>query len=169
MRITKARTVLGPSGAWWLRDRVDGVIEVLTSHRVREAASEGNGVRLAVDGQKRTAIDADHVIAGTGFRIDLARLAFLPDGLRARVTTLGGYPVLSRAAESTVPGLYFVGAPAAASLGPSARFVGGTHSTVASLVRAVTRRAAANARPVTSGAGQQTPRPSEDTPFQRIA
>ena len=37
MRITKARTVLGPSGSWWLKDRVEGVVEVLTGHRVREA------------------------------------------------------------------------------------------------------------------------------------
>ena len=39
-RIQKARTVLGPSGAWWLKDRVDGVVDVLTGHGVREAVAD---------------------------------------------------------------------------------------------------------------------------------
>ena len=68
------------------------------------------------------------MIAGTGFRIDIARLAYLPEELRARIATLSGYPVLTRAGESTVPGLYFAGAPAAFSLGPSMRFIAGTHN-----------------------------------------
>lgn len=141
VRVTKARTVLGPAGAWWLKRRVDGVIDILTSHRVRGAEPHGSGVRLRLDGPRVSALDADHVIAGTGFRIDLERLGFLSDELRGRIETLGGYPVLSRAGESTVPGLYFVGAPAAVSIGPSARFIAGTHTAVRPLVRSVTRRA----------------------------
>lgn len=144
MRITKARTVLGPGGAWWLKSRVDGVIDTLTEHHLRSAAPSGSGVRLHLDGQKRTSIDVDHVIAGTGFRIDLARLAFLPPDLRARITTLAGYPVLSRASECTVPGLYFVGAPATVSLGPAERFLAGTHNSVRQLTRLVLRRSKAN-------------------------
>jgi FAD-dependent urate hydroxylase len=140
MRITKARTVLGPNGSAWLKNRVDGVITTLTDCRVREAVPQGNGVRLLLDGGKRSAIDVDRVIAGTGFRIDLARLPFLPDGLRTRIATVNGYPVVSRAGESTVPGLYFVGAPTAASLGPSARFIAGTHNTAGKVARSVTRR-----------------------------
>jgi thioredoxin reductase len=140
MRVTKARTVLGPAGAAWLKDRVDGVIDTLTDHRVLEAVPQGTGVRLLLDGQKRSDLEVDHVIAGTGFRIDLARLAFLPTRLRNGITTMNGYPVLSRAGESTVPGLYFVGAPAAVSIGPSARFIAGTHNTAAKVARSVTRR-----------------------------
>jgi thioredoxin reductase len=140
MRITKARTVLGPNGSAWLKDRVDGVIETLTSHRVREAVPQESGVRLGLDGGKRSDIEVDHVIAGTGFRVDPGRLPFLPDRLRTRIETENGFPVLSRAAESTVPGLYFVGAPAAVSLGPSARFIAGTHNTAAKVARSVIRR-----------------------------
>ena len=47
---TGAGAVLGPSGSWWLKDRVDGVIETLTSHRVKEATANGSGVRLLLDG-----------------------------------------------------------------------------------------------------------------------
>ena len=116
VRITKARTVLGPAGAWWLKERVEGVVELLAGHRVLNAVPNGNGVHLVLDGPSRTTLDVDHVIAGTGFRVDVARLQFLSEALRATLATLNGHPVVSRAAESTVPGLYFVGAPAAVSL-----------------------------------------------------
>ena len=141
MRIRKARTVLGPAGGWWLKDRVDGVVDVLTSHQLLGAQAQGSGIRLALDGPERSAFDADHVIAGTGFRIDIARLPFLPEDLRAQVTTLNRYPVVSRAGESSVPGLYFAGAPAAVSLGPSVRFIAGTHNSARQLARSVARRA----------------------------
>jgi FAD-dependent urate hydroxylase len=97
-------------------------------------------VQLLVDGPERSAIDADHVMAGTGFRVDIARLPFLPEGLRAGITTLGGYPVVSRAGESSVPGLSFAGAPAAASLGPSVRFIAATHNSARQLARQLAGR-----------------------------
>ena len=141
MRVEKARTVLGPLGAWWLRPRVEGVIEILGKTHVRGAEPSGSGVRLLLDGPSRSSLDVDHVIAGTGFRVDLARLAYLPEDLRAGIATRGGYPVLTRAGESTVPGLYFVGAPAAFGLGPSMRFIAGTHNVAGKLARSVARRA----------------------------
>jgi len=144
VRAEKARTVLGPLGAWWLKDRVEGVVEILGKTHVRGAESTGSGVRLALEGSTRSSLDVDHVIAGTGFRIDLARLAYLPEELQARIATFAGYPVLTRAAESTVPGLYFVGAPAAFGLGPSMRFIAGTHNVAARLVQSVARRAKAS-------------------------
>jgi thioredoxin reductase len=139
MRITKARTVLGPAGAWWLKDRVDGVIELLTGHQLRGAEPSGSGVRLRLDGPGQATVEADHVMAGTGFRTDIARLPFLPDELRSRIDTLNGYPVLTRAGQSSVPGLYFAGAPAAVSLGPSVRFIAGTHTSVRQLARSLAR------------------------------
>jgi thioredoxin reductase len=143
MRITKARTVLGPSGAWWLKDRVDGVVEVLTGHRVKEAVPQGSGVQLVLDGPGQSAIDVDHVIAGTGFRPDISRLDFLTEGLRGKINTLNGSPAVSRGGESSVPGLYFAGAHTAVSLGPSARFVAGTHHMAAPTAKSLARRARA--------------------------
>src|SRR5580704_11689537 len=104
MRATKARTVLGPLGAWWLKDRVEGVVQILGKTHVRAAEPSGSGVKLLLDGPTRSSLEVDHVIAGTGFRMDIARLAYLPDELRERIATLSGYPVLTRAGESTVPG-----------------------------------------------------------------
>ena len=144
VRAEKARTVLGPLGAWWLKDRVEGVVEIVGKTHVRGVESAGTGVRLTLDGPTRSSLEVDHVIAGTGFRVDLSRLAYLPEELQTRIATYAGYPVLSRAAESTVPGLYFVGAPAAFGLGPSMRFIAGTHNVATQLVRSVSQRAKAN-------------------------
>ena len=155
VRAEKARTVLGPLGAWWLKDRVDGVVEILAKTAVRRAEPSGSGVRLLLDGTSRSSLEVDHVIAGTGFRIDLARLAYLPEELRARIATFGGYPVLNRTCESTVPGLYFAGAPAAFALGPSMRFIAGTHNVAAQMARSVARRAKA------SGGGPVAPESSD--------
>jgi thioredoxin reductase len=137
MRITKARTVLGPNGSWWLKDRVDGVIEVLAGHHVRKAVPSGSGVQLLLEGPEQPTLDVDHVVAGTGFRIDPRRLPFLPEALRARIATVNGFPAVSRTGESSVPGMYFVGAPTAVSIGPSARFIAGTHNMSAKVARAV--------------------------------
>jgi hypothetical protein len=59
----------------------------------------------------------------------------------SRIPTLNNYPVVSRAGKSAVPGLYFVGAPTAVSLGPSARFIAGTHNVATPLAGSLARRA----------------------------
>jgi cation diffusion facilitator CzcD-associated flavoprotein CzcO len=145
-RIEKARTVLGPGGSWWLKDRVDGVVDVLTGHRVREAVAVGSGVRLVLDGPGPAQVEVDHVIAGTGFRVDIARLPFLPQQLRSAVKCLNGHPLVSRAGQASVPGLYFAGAPTVLSIGPSARFIAGTHTLAALLARSAARRAKTGGR-----------------------
>lgn len=142
-RIRLAKTALGPGGSWWLKDRVEGVVDVLNSTRVRSAVPEKDGVRLELDGPKQSSVSVDHVIAGTGFRIDIKRLPFLPDALSSSVKTLNGHPVVSRAGETSVPGLYFVGAPAVLFIGPSSRFIAGTHTVSEVLAKSVARRAGA--------------------------
>jgi FAD-dependent urate hydroxylase len=170
VRAEKARTVLGPLGAWWLRPRVEGVIEILGKTHVRGAEPSGSGVRLLLEGQSRSSLEVDHVIAGTGFRINLARLPYLPEELRTRIATFSGYPVLTRAGESTVPGLYFVGAPAAFGLGPSMRFIAGTHNLASQLARSVARRAkGSRGGSAPSGPGNQVLHSSDDAAFQETA
>jgi FAD-dependent urate hydroxylase len=158
IRVTKARTVLGPAGAWWLRDRVEGVVDVLSKHHVRGAEPRSGGIRLLLDGPRTSNLDVDHVIAGTGFRIDLQRLAFLSEELRTKIATVNRYPVVSRDAMSSVPGLYFAGAATAVSLGPSVRFISGTHNTARQLASSVARRLRhVAASPDTEGAGVPSP------------
>jgi hypothetical protein len=170
VRADKARTVLGPLGAWWLRDRVEGVVDILSETHVRGVEPTGGGVRVLLEGPRRSSLEVDHVIAGTGFRVDLSRLVYLPDELRARISTFSGYPALSRAGESTVPGLYFVGAPAAFSLGPSMRFIAGTHNVARHLVRSVTRRASSKRADLAAAdSSDHLPQSSDDVVLEETA
>ena len=141
VRVSKALTSFGPKGAWWLRDRVEGVLDVLTGHRLKSAEPHGSGVRLNLDGGKESSIEADHVIAGTGFRVDVSQLSYLSEGIQAGLVTRAQCPLVNRAGESTIPGLYFAGALTKVSLGPGVRFISGTHQTSAQLAKSVARRA----------------------------
>ncbi|MGI4958828.1 MAG: NAD(P)-binding domain-containing protein, partial [Janthinobacterium lividum] len=71
----------------------------------------------------------DHVVAGTGYKVDVERLAFLDNTIRARITQEQNTPVLTRNFESSFPGLYFVGVSAANSFGPLLRFAWGARFT----------------------------------------
>jgi FAD-dependent urate hydroxylase len=166
LRIEKAVTVLGPRGAWWLKDRIEGRVEVLKSHDVRAAEASGSGVKLLLKGPKRSSVEADHVIAGTGFRIDVARLTFLPQALQTRIATLNGFPVISRGGESTVPGLYFAGAPAAVGLGPSMRFIAGTHNAAGPLARSVARRSKMSRGDLAAPRADRVMQSSDDIAFR---
>lgn len=136
------RTVLGPSGAWWLRDRVQGRVDVLTGRSLRSAQPDGKGARLVLaDRQGGTEVlEADHVLAATGYRVDVDRMELLSPGLRARVRRVGTAPRLSSGFESSVPGLYFTGLAAAATFGPLLRFVCGTGFASAQISSAVAVR-----------------------------
>jgi thioredoxin reductase len=151
-RIMHGRNALGPAGSWWLKDRIVGVVDVLTSHRIKKASPEKNGVRLELDGPQRSSIDVDHVMAGTGFALDIASLPFLPATLRASIKTISNQPVVSRAGETSIPGLYFAGAHTVYSVGPSSRFIAGTHTISEVMTKAMARRARAGKR---SAPGQQ--------------
>ncbi len=129
-RVEKALGFLGPQGAWWLRERVEGRVPMLLGHHVRGAEPVGDRVRLHLSTSKGAVTEcADHVIAGTGFRLDLTHLGYVTPSLGADIKLVAGAPVLSHHLESNVPGLFFTGALAAPSLGPLMRFVAGTHFT----------------------------------------
>ncbi|MGH3946579.1 MAG: NAD(P)-binding domain-containing protein [Pseudonocardiaceae bacterium] len=150
-RVQAARTALGPAGAYWLRQRVEGKIRTLVEHSVRWADPEPWGVRLGLraNGGSSNEITADHVLAATGFRTDLDRLSFLDRQLRATVRTLAGSPDVGPDFQSSVPGLYFVGPAVAPTFGPVMRFVYGA----AYAAREMTRSLAATCRPrITAGA-----------------
>jgi pyruvate/2-oxoglutarate dehydrogenase complex dihydrolipoamide dehydrogenase (E3) component len=129
-RVDRGLGFLGPAGAWWLRERVEGRIPIMTQQALCGAEVAGDRIRVHLGGHSGiTTEEADHVIAGTGFRFDLARLTFLDAPLRAGLKLVAGAPLLDRGLESNVPGLHFTGALAAPSMGPLMRFVAGTHFT----------------------------------------
>jgi thioredoxin reductase len=126
VRVDRVRRILGPAGAWWLRDRVEGRVPVLTGHTLLGADPSDHGLRLRLDGDTGV-LEVDHVLAATGYRVDVARQELLDEGLRRAVRrTDAGAPRLSSGFESSVPGLFFAGLSAADSFGPLMRFVCGT-------------------------------------------
>lgn len=136
-------TAAGPSGAWWLKDRVVGKFPVLLSHEVVEAVEKNGRLQLSVQtGDGITQFATDHVIAGTGYKIDLERLSFIDTKLRSEIKSYVGAPILNSVYESSVPNLYFVGLASAPSFGPILRFVHGTKHPASVFTRQFRRRAA---------------------------
>lgn len=132
-----ARRSIRPAGSRWLVDRLADV--PLTTGRVVTKAAQLDGrVRVTLDdGSERV---ADHVLSGTGYRVDVERYDFLPPELTRKIERVNGYPRLDHGFESSVPGLHFVGAPAAMSYGPVMRFVSGTWYTGQTLARKLAAR-----------------------------
>jgi len=129
-----------PAATGWLHDRTAQVTLTL-ERQVVEARPEAGGVRLTLDDASRRRVD--HVILGTGYRIDAMNEPLIGPSIGEQLRLRGGYPVLTRGFESSVPGLHFVGASSAWSFGPVMRFVCGTTFTgpaVARHIDAATRR-----------------------------
>jgi FAD-dependent urate hydroxylase len=121
------KTFAGPSGAWWLRSRAEGRIDILCNHQVRAAKVSGSQVSLTVqNGQNTTEVLTDHVIAATGFKIDVERLAYLDPALRQSIQCESpGIPALDSSFGTSVPGLSIVGIASAPVFGPIMRFMFG--------------------------------------------
>jgi NADPH-dependent 2,4-dienoyl-CoA reductase/sulfur reductase-like enzyme len=129
-----------PAGAAWLVPRLREV-RITVGKSVKSAAVAGKKVALDLgNGDQRT---ADHVMLATGFQVDVSRYGFLAPDLLKRVRAVDGYPILSEGLESTVPGLHFLGAPAAYSFGPLCRFVAGTPFAARALTRKIAGKKAA--------------------------
>jgi hypothetical protein len=130
VRLALVKSVLGPSGAWWLRDRVEGRVDIRSGVTVHSATAlpEDGGVRVSLASRNGggDALEVDHVMAATGYRVGLDALPFISPELRTSLTTVAGSPLLNASFESSVPGLYFSGLTAAATFGPLLRFVHGS-------------------------------------------
>ncbi|MFE2570745.1 NAD(P)-binding domain-containing protein [Streptomyces mirabilis] len=135
-RLLLFRRALGPSGGWWLRDRVEGVVPVRTSCRVTRAEASGSTARLELTGP-----GGSERLAATGYRLGIDALAFLAPALRRGVVRVPGSkaPQLTSTFETSVPGLYVTGSLAAPMFGPMMRFVAGTEYAAARVARDAAR------------------------------
>jgi FAD-dependent urate hydroxylase len=131
-----AYRAIRPAGADWLRPRLEGV-GMSVARSVTSAHAEDGQLRVELD--DGTGWLGDHVVLGTGYEVDVRRYPFLSDGIRDALRLSGGYPLLTRGLESSVPGLHFVGAPAAESFGPIMRFVVGTWYAAPSVAGVIAR------------------------------
>jgi hypothetical protein len=127
---------LPPEGAWWLRERVDGRVETLTATSVVDAR-EHSGACLLTLSCNGTQFERrfDHLIAGTGFKVDVDQLGLLDADIRQAINRIEEAPRLNNAFETSVKRLHLIGPAAAMSFGPLFRFVVGAHYTVRTLTR----------------------------------
>jgi FAD-dependent urate hydroxylase len=148
-----AYRAIRPAGAAWLAPRLKDV-PINLDQSIVSVSPAGDGLQVTfADGKQRT---ADHLLMGTGYRVDIARYPFLAPSLLERVRRTNGYPILGRGMESSVPRLHFIGAPAAWSFGPINRFVAGGWYTGRALAHRV-------------GADGQPPRRSDAEPTEMAA
>ena len=145
-RLDKVKRVLGPSPAWFIKKDIEGKVPLNPGLSIAGAKVENGKVKLQVTdsaGASRL-LEADHIIAATGYRVDLRRLPFLDPEDLAQIRSVEHTPVLSTNFESSLPGLYFVGTSAANTFGPLLRFAVGAKFTAQRLAKHLTRSAAPN-------------------------
>ena len=145
-RTEVVRRHLGPHAGWPMKDLVLGRMPVLSGQEL-VAASIANGQvksMLRDRANKVRTVQVDHVVAGTGYRVDIRRLGYVDKSLLDRLTHVGHSPVLSTRFELSVKGLFFTCLGIAAnSFGPLMRFAFGADFACRRLVPMLSRSARA--------------------------
>jgi hypothetical protein len=127
LRLAILNNTLGPSGGYFIRQQIEGKVPLKLGRTIDRAEDYGGRIRLkliGLDGTSET-IEGDHIVAATGYRVDLRRLGFLSQQYVQQLRTVEQTPVLTGDFESSVKGLHFVGLASARSFGPVMRFVVG--------------------------------------------
>ena len=134
--------MLGPAPAWFIREEIEGRVRVLPAREILGARETANGVDVELGrvGAQIEYFRADHVVLGTGYKVDLRRLNVLAQELLAEINRVETSPRLSKTFESSVPGLYFAGAMSAYTFGPLMRFVCGTEFAARRIASAIDAR-----------------------------
>jgi hypothetical protein len=135
-RMDIVKSHLGPAGGWFMKDRLARV-PVWLGWRIQRARASNSKIQLdfvGPDGGTRQ-VSTEHVIAATGFRVDLSKLTFLGSEIKMGLKSVGSAPSLSPYFQSSVPGLYFVGATSANTFGPVMRFAAGAEYTSQRIAR----------------------------------
>jgi FAD-dependent urate hydroxylase len=139
---------LRAGAAGWIKPRFSNVA-VNAGRRIESARAVSDRIVLDLDNGART---FDHVLLGTGYRVDIARLGLLSPQLLDKIARVDGSPALGAGFVSSVSNLHFVGSYAVKSYGPLLRFIAGAPFT---------------ANPVTNAALADTAARGADEPTQR--
>jgi hypothetical protein len=156
-RLMIVRKHLPAAPGWTLQPQVDGIVPTIVGATIARADAVGGRVRLELDlqGGRKQVLMIDHVIAGTGYRVDMRRLPFFGPAVLDRLDCVNQTPRLSRSFESSIPGLYFVGTAASNSFGPMMRFAYGAGFASRRLTRHFARTLARGAVPADGAASAQ--------------
>jgi cation diffusion facilitator CzcD-associated flavoprotein CzcO len=141
------RRSVRPSGAQWLRPRVEGKIRLTPNTEIVKATPQGEGLHCQLsDGTTR---DIDYLFLGTGYQPNIEKFSFIDPALRDQIRQQDGYPLQNTSFESSVSRLYFTGAITAYTFGPICRFVTGSDATAHQISQHIVRTAASVRTPVT--------------------
>jgi thioredoxin reductase len=129
LRLRVVARHLGPAPCWFVRDEVVGRLPMHLGATLTSVRPQGDRVRVEFTqrGQESRPIDVDHVVAATGYQVAVSRLRFIHQSIQSSIRKVADTPILGRHFESSVPGLYFIGAAAANSFGPLLRFAFGAN------------------------------------------
>lgn len=128
----------------WLKPRFSNVV-CNPGRSITGARMLGDCIALDLDDSAAT---FDHVLLGTGYRIDISRLGILAPQLLERIACLEDSPLLGPGLESSLPKLHFVGCYAVKSFGPLLRFIAGAPYAAQAVASAARRRVASKPDPV---------------------
>lgn len=142
-RLRLVKTTFGPAAGWTVKDRIVGRVPMMLGYTVKRTEVRNGQVRLLLSGPDGSDIEhmTDHVIAATGYRVDLHRLTFLSEEIGSQLRAVEHAPLVSVGFESSVPGLFFVGVAAANTFGPVLRFAFGADFTARRVTSALQRSA----------------------------
>jgi cation diffusion facilitator CzcD-associated flavoprotein CzcO len=96
MRWRIVRNYLAPAPGWPMKERFVGRVPALLGYDVQGAEVTHGRARLVLTGPRDAKEQvSDHVIAATGYRVDVRRLTFLGPEILERLRTVQHTPVLS--------------------------------------------------------------------------
>lgn len=136
IRHKQAAALLGPSGGWFMKDSIVDKVPLLTGLTPRSAYVSHGKLRIEATDRFNAVktVITDHLISATGYKIDLRKLGFVSDTLRAQIKQVNHTPVLSTHFETSLRGLYIIGPASLHSFGPLVRFVHGARYSARRLV-----------------------------------
>src|SRR5436309_1204732 len=147
----KARRVIVAAGIVpfaWHPPEFSHLPFTLASHACEHCdLSRFAGKRVAVIGGGQSALESAallnetgaeiEVLVATGYRVDVSRYPFLSGRMLESMRRINGYPQLDSGFQTSIPGLHFLGAPAAWSFGPLMRFVAGSEFASLAVTRGI--------------------------------
>jgi Pyridine nucleotide-disulphide oxidoreductase len=89
-RFDKVKRILGPAPCWFIKEQVVGKIPLNVDVSVTGAKIENGRVNLQLADSRGTksSLVTDHVIAATGYKVDLRRLTFMGSDLQSAVQSV---------------------------------------------------------------------------------
>lgn len=140
LKASVVRSLYGPIGSSWLKPRILGKVTIHESQQVENLKETDDGIEVQLSNSKK--LKVDHLILGTGYRVDIRKLPMLHSSLLPAIRTYRRAPILNNHFESSVPGLYFVGFSSVMSCGPFYRFVVGTDAATRRIAYAMAQKTA---------------------------